>query len=114
MVLCSIEEVRKNMYSTGYPKENFIFIEGRVEETIPKIIPAQIALLKLDTDWYESTYHELVYLYPLLSNQGVILIDDYGIWQGQRKAVDKYINENNLRILLNRTDCYGSIAIKTN
>ncbi len=53
--------MKKNLYSTGYPKENLIFIKGKVEDTIPKTIPKQISLLRLDTDWYESTYHELTY-----------------------------------------------------
>ena len=66
------------MSSTGYPKENIIFVKGKVEDTIPNIIPNQIALLRLDTDLYESTYHELIHLYPKVTQQGVVVIDDYG------------------------------------
>ncbi|TAG71482.1 MAG: macrocin O-methyltransferase, partial [Runella slithyformis] len=61
---------------------------------------------------YESTYHELTHLYPLLAKDGVLIIDDYGHWQGARKAVDQYFAENNIQILLNRIDYTGRIAIK--
>ena len=74
--------------------------------------PAQISLLRLDTDWYESTYHELQHLYPRLSVGGVLIIDDYGHWQGARRAVDQYIEENRLKVLLNRIDYTGRICVK--
>lgn len=108
-----LDEVKENIFSTGYPKENIHFIEGKVEETIPKNIPTEIALLRLDTDLYESTKHELVHLFPLLSKNGVLIIDDYGHYKGAGKAVDEYIANNNIRILLNRIDYTGRIAIKT-
>jgi hypothetical protein len=68
-------------------------------------------LLRLDTDWYESVKHSLIHLVPLLSPGAVIIIDDYGHWQGARLAVDEYIRENNLKILLNRIDYTGRIGI---
>ncbi len=107
-----IEDVQKNLYSTGYPKDKFHFIKGKVEDTIPENLPKAISILRLDTDWYESTYHELVHLFPLLSKNGVLIIDDYGHWEGARGAVDKYIKENNIHILLNRIDYTGRIGIK--
>ena len=110
--LSPIEEVRKNVYSTGYPNDRFHFIEGKVEDTIPKNSPEEIAILRLDTDWYESTKHELKHLFPRVSPRGVIIIDDYGYWQGARKAVDEYISENNLCLFLHRIDYTGRLAIK--
>jgi hypothetical protein len=109
----SLEEVKKNMQTTKYPEQNIIYIKGKVEETIPKNIPDEISILRLDTDWYESTYHELVHLFPKLSKNGVIIIDDYGHWRGSKEAVDKYIEENEVKILLNRIDYTGRIGIKT-
>jgi hypothetical protein len=108
-----IEEVRKNMVLTKYPDQKIKCIAGMVEDTIPKTIPEKISILRLDTDWYESTYHELVNLYPKLVKGGVLIIDDYGHWQGAKKAVDQYFEENNVPILLNRIDYTGRIAIKT-
>jgi len=108
-----IDEVKQNLYSTGYPKENIIFVKGKVEDTIPQTISPKIALLRLDTDWYESTKHEMNNLYPILSEKGVLIIDDYGHWLGCRKAVDEYFAENNISLLLNRIDYTGRTAIKT-
>jgi hypothetical protein len=108
----SLYEVKANLYKTEYPKNKLVFVEGDVEETIPKIMPKKISLLRLDTDWYKSTYHELNYLYPLLSPGGVLILDDYGHWRGARKAADKYFKKNKIKILLNRIDYTGRIAIK--
>ena len=92
--------------------KNIIYIKGKVEETIPEIIPGKISLLRLDTDWYESTLHNLNHLFPLLSKGGILILDDYGHWQGARKAVDEYLEKNNVKILLNRIDYTGRIAVK--
>jgi O-methyltransferase len=108
----ALEEVKRNLLSTGYPAERISFIKGKVEETIPEYAPSRIALLRLDTDWYESTHHELVYLYPRLSSGGVLIIDDYGHWAGARKAVDTYLAEHNPPVLLNRIDYTGRICVK--
>lgn len=103
-------EVKKNMLSTGYPQENLIFIKGKVEKTIPIIIPEKIAALRLDTDWYESTKHELINLFPRVSKNGVIIIDDYGYWAGSRKAVDEYFT--NQSIFMKMIDDSGRMGIK--
>jgi O-methyltransferase len=108
-----LEEVRRNLRSTGYPTERIHFIEGRVESTVPGKAPESIALLRLDTDWYESTRHELVHLFPRLVAGGVILIDDYGHWPGCRRAVDEYIQECGVPLLLHRIDYTGRIGVKT-
>lgn len=108
----NIAEVRRNMNITNYHSDKIQYIKGKVEDTIPANLPDKISILRLDTDWYESTLHELTHLYPLLSVGGVLIIDDYGHWQGAKKAVDEYIAANNLKILLNRIDYTGRIAIK--
>jgi hypothetical protein len=110
--LASQSAVRDVMYSTGYPKERITLVPGRVEETIPAMIPDRIALLRLDTDWYESTLHELRHLYPKLSSGGILLIDDYGYWKGAKDAVDQYLNENGIQLMLTRLDSTGRLAVK--
>ncbi len=85
-----IERVRCNVESVGYPMGLVRMVQGKVEDTIPGVIPDQIALLRLDTDWYESTHHELIHLYDRLVSGGVMILDDYGFWQGARKAVDEF------------------------
>lgn len=107
-----MEEVKKNMLSTGYPAGNLVFVKGKVQDTIPASVPSQISLLRLDTDWYDSTYHEMKHLYPLLVKGGVLALDDYGYWQGARMAVDKYFEETGCPILLNKVDFSGRIGVK--
>ena len=100
------------MATTGYPGP-IHYVQGKVEDTVPGAGPEQIALLRLDTDWYESTLHELVHFFPRLVPGGVLIIDDYGWWKGARKAVDEYFEANRVQILLNRMDVTGArIAIK--
>jgi len=111
MCLAALDEVKANMASTGYPADSLVFVKGKVEDTIPSTVPKQIALLRLDTDFYESTYHELVHLYPRLAPNGVIIFDDYGIWKGSREAADHYFTENNIYLLLNKMET-GCIGIK--
>lgn len=108
----SLNQVQKAVYQTGYPKEKFHFIKGKVEDTIPQHSPEQISLLRLDTDFYESTKHELTHLFPLLSKCGILIIDDYGHYSGSKKAVDEYITENSIPIRLNRIDFSCRIGIK--
>lgn len=106
------EGVEAAMRSTGYDAARIHLVAGRVEETLPARAPAQIALLRLDTDWYESTYHELVHLYPRLAVGGVLILDDYGHWQGARRAVDQYFAEQGVPLLLQRVDYTGRMAVK--
>ncbi|MEX0636016.1 MAG: TylF/MycF/NovP-related O-methyltransferase, partial [Ferruginibacter sp.] len=107
-----LDAVQKTLSLSSYDKKNIRYIVGKVEDTIPQDIPEKIALLRLDTDWYESTKHELIHLFPRLQKGGVLIIDDYGFWKGARKAVDEYFAENNIPILLNTIDDTGRIAKK--
>jgi hypothetical protein len=106
------DAVEALLVGTGYPRERLHLVAGRVEETLPGNAPDAIAVLRLDTDWYESTRHELEHLYPRLHPGGVLLIDDYGHWDGARKAVDEYFDQHGRRPLLVRTDYSGRLAVK--
>lgn len=110
--VASLTDVQRTMELTGYPPELIHYVKGKVEETIPSAAPSQISVLRLDTDWYESTRHELEHLYHRLSVGGVLILDDYGHWAGARKAVDDYIREHGLPLLLHRVDYTGRIAVK--
>lgn len=104
--------VERNLRSTGYPFERFHFVEGDVLTTLQTNAPHEIALLRLDTDWYESTRHELEHLYPRLVRGGVLLLDDYGYWRGARKATDEFLATVQPRPLLHRIDYSGRICVK--
>jgi O-methyltransferase len=108
-----IEEVKRNMRKTYYPEEKLHYIIGPVEETLRNIkLPLQISLLRLDTDWYESTKVELEVLFPLLVSGGILIIDDYGHWGGCRKAVDEYFEKIEKKYFLHRIDYTGRLIIK--
>jgi hypothetical protein len=108
----SQEEVRTNLGRTGYPMQNIEFVRGKVEDTLPEKAPDRIGILRLDTDFYESTYHELTHLYPRLSVNGALILDDYGYWHGAKKAVDQYFVEQNLPVFLHRIDEGSRMIIK--
>jgi O-methyltransferase len=108
----SLDEVRANMLSTGLAERRLELVPGKVEDTLPALAPPRISVLRLDTDWYESTRHELVHLFPRLSPGGVLIVDDYGAWPGARQAVDEYFAEHGVRMLLNRIDYSGRIGVK--
>jgi len=82
--------VKNKLLQTGYPEEKIKIIKGKVEDTIPQHTPKEISILRLDTDFYLSTKHELEHLYPLLSEGGYLLLDDYGHWNGCKEAVHEY------------------------
>ena len=89
--IADLDDVREAMREVGYPEEQVHFHQGLVEDTVPGLAPERIALLRLDTDWYESTRHELEHLYHRLSPGGVLIIDDYGDWEGARQATDEFL-----------------------
>lgn len=108
----SLEDVQANIALAKYPADKIHFIKGKVEDTLPAQAPQTIALLRLDTDWYASTKHELEHLFPCLVSGGILIIDDYGHWEGCRKAVDEYFTGHAQKPLLVRVDYTGRIGIK--
>jgi O-methyltransferase len=109
--VASLEDVQHGMAQVGYPAERVHYVRGKVEDTIPERAPEQISILRLDTDWYESTKHELEHLYPRLSSGGVVMFDDYGYWEGARAAVDEWLDATGERLLLMRMGT-GRLAVK--
>jgi len=105
-------EVEANLRSTGYPADQLHFVEGKVEDTIPGVLPGPLALWRLDTDWYQSTRHELRHLYPLLQPRGVLIVDDYGHWEGARRAVDEFFGARRERARLAEIDYTGRLHLK--
>lgn len=110
--VASREDVESNLQLTSLPIECFTLIEGDVVQTLLEVSPPAIALLRLDTDWYESTKASLEALYPRLSPGGVCILDDYGHWQGARQAVEEYFSELPSRPLLMPIDYSGRMFIK--
>jgi len=96
--ICSLEDVKENISKYVNNLENIHFVKGPVENTLNdnKNIPKKISLLRLDTDWYQSTKKELEVLYEKVSSGGVVIIDDYGHWGGSKKAVDEFFSNKNV------------------
>lgn len=109
--VASLDDVREGMADLGYPVKHIHFHEGMVEDTLPDQAPERIALLRLDTDWYESTRVELETLYQRLSPGGVLILDDYGHWEGARQAVDEFLARTGEPLLL-LPIASGRIAVK--
>jgi O-methyltransferase len=114
MVWCyaPIERVAQSLALTKYSASHIHLVPGPVEQTLTVSDPGQIALLRLDTDWYASTKHELDVLFPKLSPGGVLIIDDYGHWQGARRAVDEYMHEHQIKMPLHEIDYTARIGVK--
>ena len=111
-----LDDVRATMKLASGNLEDIEFIKGMVEDTLyVSNLPEKIALLRLDTDFYESTKAELEVLYPRLVKGGVLIVDDYGAWAGARKATKEYLeqmSEGGLCITYNHY--YGALfGIKT-
>jgi O-methyltransferase len=107
-----IERVRVRVLSLGYPAARIKFVKGLVEDTLPREAPEKIALLRLDTDFYRSTKHELVHLFPRLQRGGILIIGGYGAMHGARTAVDEYLAENKVAFFTARVDEYVCIGVK--
>lgn len=105
-------DVEANMRSTGYPFEQLTFVEGDVTHTLVESAPESISLLRLDTDWYESTKVCMEVLYPRLSVGGVCILDDYGHWEGARRAVDEYFEARGPRPFMHPIDYSGRVFLK--
>jgi hypothetical protein len=93
-----LEKVKNRLNSTGYPENNLHYVVGDVMETLKDktTIPEKIAILRLDTDWYESSKYELEQMYNNVVTGGVIIFDDYYHWDGQRKATDDFFLSINI------------------
>jgi hypothetical protein len=109
-----IDKVRANVALTGYPMDRVHTIQGMVEDTIPSTAPEQVAFLRLDTDFYSSTKVEMETLFPRLSANGILIVDDYGYLEGSRKAVDDFLATYHHPVYLHRIDTSGRIAVKPN
>lgn len=105
--------VRANLAATGHPTSRTHLVRGMVEDTIPGRAPERIALLRLDTDWYQSTRHEMEHLWPRVVPGGVIVVDDYGWFESARRAVEEYFEHSEQpRPLLHRLNVTVRMGVK--
>ena len=109
----SLEEVKKNFRSFNVLDSSINFIKGNVLETLlGSNLPKKISLLRLDTDFYDSTLIELQVLWPRLVSGGILILDDYGHWDGARRAVDEYFEKETDVLMVPIAGGGGRIVIK--
>ena len=108
----TLDEVRRNMLATGYDEARLVIVPGKVQDTLPKASLQKIAFLRLDTNFYDSTRAEMEWLYPCLSPGGVLIVDGYGRWSGQKKAVDEYFNAERAEPLMLRVGYNDWISVR--
>lgn len=89
---CPLERVQQRLAATGYPSDKLHYVVGDVADTLRRDVPEQIAILRMDTDWYESSKVEMEVLFPRVVEGGVVIMDDYFHWDGQRRATDEYLD----------------------
>ncbi len=105
-------EVTQNLTHSAYPAEHYVFVEGDVIVTSVENCPEKIAILRLDTDTYETTKAELENMYPKLTKGGVLIVDDYGYSKGCRKAVDEFFAQIKEKPFFQRPNRGSRTAIK--
>lgn len=108
--VASVEDVNKILFSILKLDKRNIFIEkGWFQETLPKAKSRieNIAILRVDCDWYESVRCCLDNLYDNLITGGYLIIDDYGHWEGCKKAVDEFLESRKIKVRLNKIDYTG-------
>lgn len=112
--LAILENVKQNIYKTGYPKDkiHFVKMDVRSEEDLKKNINREIAVLRLDTDFFDSTWSILNSLYNNVVVGGYLIHDDYGHWKGHYEACKKFYSTNKIRPLLIRTCRKERVEIK--
>jgi len=105
-----IEKVVNELLQTNYPFQKLHFIKGDVRKTllIKDNIPDKIAILRLDTDWYDSTKVELETMWDNLVWGGVLILDDYYYWKGQQDAVDEFFKGTKYENRIQRFQTQGS------
>ena len=109
--IASESEVRTNMAASGYPMRLVNLVKGDVKDSVRRESLPTVALARLDTDWYESTKHELTEIMPRMAHGGVVIVDDYGHWSGSKQAVDEWLSEADWKPLVTRIDYTGRMWV---
>ena len=112
---CSLEEVKSNITKSGYPNDklHFIKMDVRDEKNLKNNIIDDIALLRIDTDLYDSVLSVLESLYYKVKKNGYIIHDDYGHWKGHYDACHEFYTKNNIKPCFIRTCRKEMVEVKS-
>jgi O-methyltransferase len=98
----SEEEVVEILRATGAIPGEYIVRQGWYQETFQQGLPDKIALLHCDADWYRSVTLVLDTFYPILSEGGCVILDDFAYWEGSRLAFYDFCEKQRIRPLIER------------
>jgi hypothetical protein len=107
----TLDEVKEVFFEVlGINSENVVIQKGWFQDTLPRAKEkiGGIAILRLDGDWYESTKCCLENLYENVIVGGYVIIDDYGHWEGAKKALDEFFANRNIKAELIKIDYTGA------
>jgi O-methyltransferase len=98
----TVDNVGKVLAKVGFPPERVVLRNGLFAHTFAQPLPDQVALLHINSDWYESELLSLKTFYPRMPDGGVVILGDYGYWEGARKAFYAFCRECDAEPLLER------------
>ncbi len=98
----SREAVGQVIGRVGFPLSRAVFREGNFQETFQQPLPEAVALLHIDADWYEGVLSSLRTLYPRVPPGGIIVLDDFGHWEGARRAFYDFCKSEGIAPLIER------------
>jgi len=109
-----VDHVKRLFEKLRIDPSSVVIKTGWFQDTLPNVGAeiGPISLLRIDGDWYESTKCCFDNLYSHVVHGGFIIIDDYGHWEGCKKAVDAFLQAKNLRVNLLPIDYTGVYFVK--
>lgn len=108
----TIAEVRAVMNAVGTRESSYTIKPGWFETTFQQELPAQIALLHCDADWYDSVTLVLETFYPRIVPGGCVVLDDFGYWEGCREAFYDFCHRHGEKPVLERIGTDQAFWIK--
>lgn len=106
------EDVLEALKTVGVSPEQYLIRKGWFQDTFKQTLPEQVALLHCDADWYDSVLLTLETFYDRIPPGGVVVLDDFGWWEGCREAFYDFCGKRNEKPLLERVDCDQAYWIK--
>lgn len=103
----SMGQVKSNFEKYGLLDDQVKFLKGWFKDTLPTAPIQKLALLRLDGDMYESTWDALTALYDKVSAGGYVIVDDYHVVEGCKKAIHDFLDQRGLAPTLIEIDGVG-------
>jgi O-methyltransferase len=110
-----IDYVKTNISKTEYDESKIHYVAGDVCSTLDTTVPESISILRLDTDWYNSTKKELDILFPRVNKHGYVIVDDYYAWKGSHVATNEFLKDHTKEVtIIDKKQTGGSFVFRKN